>query len=573
MKKKRNEEKKPVTTWTHAGFPLPEPHFGLPKDTTSVCPECCATLPAHVFEREGKVWMRKACPEHGTFEDVVYADVEAYLHVERFRFGDGRGVANPAETEATDCPTSCGLCAGHASHTALANIDLTNRCNLSCPVCFANANAAGFLYEPSLDQIVGMLKRFRDSRPVPCACIQFAGGEPTLHPEFLEAVSAARDLGFSAIQVASNGLRFTEPGFAERCVEAGLNSVYLQFDAMSDDAYQKLRGRPLLDMKMKAFEAIRATRGMNIILVPTILKGKNDGEIGPITRFAVDNVDVVTGISFQPVAITGRIARKQRHAIRFTLTDLARAIESQTGFAKTDGWAPLSALVPLSRLVSAIQGREITAYTAHHHCSMATYLFVDPQGVPTQINAFLDLEQLLNDMNQLAAKLEASRLKFITRSLSKLKAAGILEKHFKPDNAPEDLTFKRFLQAVEELMGSKRERKPGQPYAYRTLMVGAMHFMDNYNFDVERVRRCVVHYGAPDGRIYPFCAYNAGPTFRQRIEAQFAHTRESVQRKAEREGFPAELERLVEPASPGGGSPKWIRGTVPRRLDSSPPHS
>ncbi|MHC4601094.1 MAG: tetraether lipid synthase Tes [Planctomycetota bacterium] len=548
MKSDENESTKNTTT-THGGFPIRAPHIGLPRSTVSVCPTCRRALPAEVFERDGKVWMKKVCPDHGDFDDVVDADANAYRRVEAFRFGDGRGVLNPAETEKTSCPESCGLCTRHASHTALANVDLTNRCNLSCPVCFANANAAGYLYEPDLDQITGMLKRFRDLRPVPCACLQFAGGEPTLHPQFLEAVERARDLGFSAIQVATNGLRFDEPGFAERCRDAGLNSVYLQFDALDDEVYRRLRGRPLLDVKRRALDRIRAAGGMNVILVPTVLRGENEDQIGPIVRFALENVDLITGISYQPVAVTGRISRKRRHAVRFTLTDLAEAVERQTGFARAEHWAPLSSLVPLSRLASAIQGHEVTAYTAHHHCSTATYLFVDDEGKPTPINEFLDLPPLLEEMNRLAAKLEASRFKFVTRSLSKIQALSALEKHFRPDRAPKGLSFRRFFQAVEELMGSKRERKAGQTYAYRTLMIGAMHFMDSYNFDVERVQRCVVHYGAPDGRIYPFCAYNAGPTYRERIEKRFAHSPESVRQMAEREGFPNELRRLIETRS------------------------
>ncbi|MCU0722555.1 MAG: radical SAM protein [Planctomycetes bacterium] len=534
---------------TCSGFRLEPPKRGLPKDTHSVCPECLKTIPARVEERSGKVWMTKTCPEHGLFEDVVYSRVEHYHRMEKYRFGDGAGVANPAETGSTSCPESCGLCRRHASHTALANIDLTNRCNMTCPVCFANANAAGYLYEPDKGQIAEILRRFRDSRPVPCACVQFAGGEPTLHPDFLEILSTARALGFSAIQLATNGLKFLEPGFAEKCREAGLNSLYLQFDAMDDAAYRRMRGRPLLEAKMKVLEAVRRAGGMNVILVPTVVRGINDAEVGPILKFAFANVNLITGVSFQPVAITGRISRERREALRYTLPDLADAVEAQTGFAKADAWAPLSALVPLSRLASAIAGRPVTAYTAHHHCSMATYFFVDPDGKPTQINEFLDLEALLRETNRIAADLEASRFKFVTRSLSKLKVLSALERHFRPDRAPRGLSFKVFLDAVEQLMSPKADRKPGQGFAYRTLMVGGMHFMDCYNFDVERVSRCVVHYGAPDGRTYPFCAYNAGPTFRLKIEREFAHTPESVRRKAEAEGFPPELDRLVGKAA------------------------
>ena len=64
------------------------------------------------------------------------------------------------------------------------------------------------------------------------------------------------------------------------------------------------------------------------------------------------------------------------------------------------------------------------------------------------------------------------------------------------------------------------EPRPGSDGhgAYRTIMTGGMHFMDRYNYDTERVRRCVIQYSTPDGS-YPFCTINSGPTYRPFIEA------------------------------------------------------
>ncbi|KKM63490.1 hypothetical protein LCGC14_1510930 [marine sediment metagenome] len=116
----------------------------------------------------------------------------------------------------------------------LANIDLTNRCNLNCPVCFANSNAAGYVYEPTFDQVVTMMQRLRDYRPTPATCIQFSGGEPTLHPDFLQIVSKAAEMGFSNIQIATNGLKLAEASFASQAAKAGLHTLYLQFDGVDD---------------------------------------------------------------------------------------------------------------------------------------------------------------------------------------------------------------------------------------------------------------------------------------------------------------------------------------------------
>ncbi len=529
--------------------------MGLPKKTRSVCPECARLIEADVFEKDNRILMTKTCPVHGHFEDVLYSDAAYYRNMERFRFGDGHGLENPQVSTFTTCPESCGLCPGHLSHTALGNIDLTNRCNLSCPYCFANSNARGFLYEPTFDQIVRMLRAYRDERPVPASCIQFAGGEPTLHPDFMAIVKAASDAEFTAVQVASNGLSFGDPDFCAKSRDAGLNSVYLQFDALDDATYLKIRGKPLLEAKYKAIENIKKAGGISIVLVPTVVKGVNDHAVGDILRYAVSNVDVITGVSFQPVSITGRIPPRQRAEIRYTLPDMANDLEKQTGWVKADGWAPLSATMPLSRLVSAISGRKITAYTAHHHCSMATYLFIQPDGRPVQVTDFIDMPLMLSEMNRLAGELEKSWFKTIGKTLTKMKALSVLKRCFKQDKAPAGLTFDVFMKAVEELMSKKSTRKPGASYAYRTLMVGGMHFMDSYNYDVERVRRCVVHYASPDGRIYPFCAYNAGPTYRLKVEERFACTLEEVKAKSERLGRPEDMERLIARMSRGRTEP------------------
>ena len=507
---------------THSGAKITPPQLDLPKRTTSICPECRRLIPALIREEDGKVVMEKTCPEHGEFKDVVYSDVEFYLKAKEWFFGDGRGFSNPQVPDPKDeCPLNCGICSRHTSNTALANIDLTNRCNLKCPICFANAAVTGYLYEPSYEQVVEMLKVLRERKPVPVACVQFSGGEPTIHPDFIRIIRTAREMGFAAIQVATNGLKFADLEFAQEAKEAGLHSLYLQFDGLDDEIYIKTRGRRLLETKLKAIENARKV-GMKVVLVPTVVRTVNDHQLGDMVKFAIKNVDVISGISFQPVSFTGRIKREERERFRFTISDLAIKVEEQTGFIKADGWVPICAEVPLSRLFAAIEGHEVTTYSCHPHCGAATYLFVDDEGNAVQITDFLDLKGLLREMDQLADKLSRSR--FNIKLLSGLRALNVLRKYFIKEKAPKGLTFKRFLATIDELRSNKYERDPNQvgKNSYRSLMVGGMHFMDAYNYDVERVRRCVIHYVAPNGRMYPFCAYNSGPVFRERIERRFS---------------------------------------------------
>ena len=505
---------------THTGTPIQPAQTGLPKHTQSLCPDCSQLIDATIFEDAGKVVMEKRCDLHGEFRDTIFSDVRLYLKMEQWSFGDNRGVQNPVVANATRCPDDCGMCNMHTSHTALANVDLTNRCNLTCPVCFANANAAGYLYEPDFETVRKMLQALRDERPSPCRIVQFSGGEPTIYPRFLDVLRLAKEMGFSHTQIATNGIKFTNLEFAEQCKEAGLHTLYLQFDGVCDDIYRRTRGESLWEKKLQCIENVKKA-GLKIVYVPTIVKGLNDHAIGDIIRIALEYIECSSGISFQPVSFTGRIARHELESKRFTLSDFAHAVEQQTGIAKAlEDWFPLSFVTPFSKLLSALRGAETTTLSCHPHCSLGTYLFVDQNRKATPVTQFVDVGPMLQEMDLLARKAGKRRVQFFT----KLSAWNNLRKFFHEDKAPQGLTFKKFLQTLQGMTDKKygRGKSEAEGFTYRTLMVAGMHFMDSYNYDVERVKRCVIHYAAPNGKIYPFCAYNSGPVFRERIEKEFS---------------------------------------------------
>jgi len=508
----------PETTYT--GSPIRPLAKGLPKTTQSLCPECNRLIEARILEDGGKVVMEKRCPSHGEFRDIVYSDAKLYLKMEEWTFGDNRGLENPAVTNASRCPDDCGLCNLHTSHTGLANVDLTNRCNLTCPVCFANANVAGYVYEPDFETVRKMLEALRAERPVAGRIVQFSGGEPTIYPRFLDVLRMARDMGFSHTQVATNGIKFTDLEFAEQCKEAGLHTLYLQFDGVCDDIYRRTRGERLWEQKLKCIENVRRA-GLKIVFVPTIVKGLNDHQIGDIVRLALEYIECTSGISFQPVAFTGRIARHELEAKRFTLSDFAHAVHQQTGIADPyQDWFPLSCVTPFSKLISALRGEETTTLSCHPHCSLGTYLFVDQNRKATPVTQFVEVGPMLQAMDTLARKAGSRRIQFFT----KISAWNSLRKYFHEERAPQGLTFTRFLQTLQGLTDKRYGRGASEKegFTYRTLMLAGMHFMDSYNYDVERVKRCVIHYAAPNGLIYPFCAYNSGPVYRERIEQEFA---------------------------------------------------
>lgn len=490
---------------------------GLPKQTESLCPECGNIIPATIFEEDGRVLIKKECPEHGTITDTYWSDVKLYLRAESMAL-DGVGVSNPKIPDAKVCPNECGLCQLHLSHTSLANLDLTNRCNLRCPICFANANAAGYVYEPSFEEVVEMMQTLRDERPVPCTAIQFSGGEPTIYPRFFDVVKKAKEMGFAQVQIATNGIKLAnDPDFARKCAEAGLNTIYLQFDGLKEDIYIAARGKPMLETKLKAIENVRALeRPPSIVLVPTIVKGINDDQVGPILEFALKNRDIIRGINFQPVAFTGRISMEQREKERYTLTDLVHDVNEQTGYTKDDDWFPVPVVSPISTFVSALLNEDKVTFTAHPHCGLATYLFIQ-DGKVIPIPRFIDVQQLMSGLRELSKKMEEGKGK----TTSKLKAFAILRKSIKKDQLPEGLSLTKFLRMMQTVFSD--ETKEGlAEFSWNMMFVGGMHFQDAYNYDIERVKRCVIHYITPDMSIIPFCAYNGGPTYRTEIEKKYS---------------------------------------------------
>ncbi|MDE1821308.1 MAG: radical SAM protein [Euryarchaeota archaeon] len=506
---------------------------GLPRKTASVCPECIKVIPAVVREKEGRVVMEKTCRTHGYFWDVISNDVDFYLRMEVYAH-DGVGYENPYYDKFKGCPDTCGMCTHHKSHTGLALMDLTNRCNLKCPVCFANANAAGYVYEPSREQIYFMLKTLREQKPVGAVAVQFSGGEPTLSPLFLDACNMAYQLGFKQIQVATNGIRMAnEPGFAQASRNNHLHTLYLQFDGLDDEIYRKVRGVPLLKVKQRAIENARRTHSpqdeldagkpdkpLSVVLVPTLVGGFNENQIMPTIDFALDNLDVVRGVNFQPVALTARIPDKDRFAMRFTQSDLVRILCNEGPFEKSD-FFPVPSVAPISELVSIIHGEEKMTLTTHPGCGCATFAFVDSQRRITPLTRFMDVDGFFENVEQLIEKYREARFARVRSAIAGAQLMHNVSKYFDFSKAPEGINEKNVVKVIAGIFTEGSKDAVGK-FAWRALYIGNMHFQDAYDYDIQRLMRCDIHYSVPDGRIIPFCSYNSGPIYRTEVEQKFS---------------------------------------------------
>ena len=261
--------------------------------TLSVCPVCLTKIPAKkVVGADGNIYMEKHCWEHGSFKTLIWeGDLESYLG---WTAMDAGGKVTPVRAAPVEkgCPYDCGLCQNHERDGCCVLLELTNRCNLKCPVCFASAGEQK-PFDLSLEEI-GKQYDLLMERGGPFN-IQLSGGEPTMRDDLDKIIVLGKEKGFTFFQLNTNGIRIAqEAGYAEHLVKAGVSVVFLQFDGLDDEIYRTLRGAPLTETKIKAIDNCKKA-GLPVVLVPTVAPGVNDHALGEILRFALDRAPHIRG--------------------------------------------------------------------------------------------------------------------------------------------------------------------------------------------------------------------------------------------------------------------------------------
>jgi 7,8-dihydro-6-hydroxymethylpterin dimethyltransferase len=543
----RFERPSPHPTWAPA--PLlkrrerTSPPLGWPRETDSLCPRCVKEVRAAILdgsadvrtlvagrpgevrarieEKGGSIVMVKTCPTHGTIEDVLSVDPAFMARIEGLF--PGRDFVSPA-TKLRDHGSS-SIKYGRG---AVLTVDLTNRCNMMCDPCFMDANQVGFVHELEFDEVQRILDASLEVQPRRQMSVQFSGGEPTLSPHFLRAIRHARDVGYFCVQCATNGIRFAQDAsFARDAKEAGLRLAYLQFDGVGEPANAHRKVGNLFEVKLRAIENLHAA-GIDVVLVVTVVRGVNDDQVGRVVRFAVENADKITVVSFQPVSFTGRdedIGDEQRHSQRYTLSHLALDLRDQLGATEPmRDWFPLSALGPFGDLTDLmLAGR--TDWGAlkcgcHPNCGIGTALLVNKktrQMVP--LAQVLDLEGLLADIQEItdAAQPRAVAMGELTIALCR---------RFDARHAPPGFGLATLLRQFVSQTGARGQAigahaQDASEFEWRVLFVAGMWFQDLFNYDFRRTEMCIIPYGTQEGEI-SFCAYNTGVGWRQVVEKMHA---------------------------------------------------
>jgi hypothetical protein len=517
-----------------------KPPLDWPRDTDSLCPMCvretrrrilageqavetlinthAGEIPATIHEQDGHVVITKTCPQHGTFSDTLAIDAAFLRRIEKLFPG-------------RDYTPDAGRLHNHGTSSikygrgAVLTIDLTNRCNMMCDPCFMDANQVGYVHELSLDEVKGLLDDAITVKPRRQMSVQFSGGEPTISPIFLDAVRYAREVGYFSVQAATNGIRFAQDAdFARRAHDAGLRIAYLQFDGVGEDANGHRRVGNLFDVKLRAIEHLHAA-GIDVCLVVTIINTINNAQVGPVVRFAIENCDKISFVSFQPVSFTGRdedISDEDRHARRYTLSHLAHDVKSQTGVTEPlRDWFPLSASSVFSDVTDLLQdpGADWGSLKCgcHPNCGIGTAFMVSKiTKAWAPVTSFIDVERLMADATTIA---DAAR----GPAFTKLQTLVSLLRNFHPRRAPAgfrliDLIKKYDKQSGGQLGGvgapKTSSRKDDE---WLMLFVAGMWFQDLWTYDFRRTEMCIIPYATQAGEI-SFCAYNTGVGWRQIVE-------------------------------------------------------
>src|SRR5687767_8223295 len=253
--------------------------------TISLCPICLKRIDAKIVFQDDKVLMLKRCPEHGHSIVLIADDIAYYKNIRNYNKASEVPYTFNTSTH-YGCPYDCGLCPDHEQHSCLTIIEITDRCNLTCPTCYAGSSPT-YGRHRTLDEVKKMLDAAVTNEHEPDV-VQISGGEPTLHPQLFEILDYAKSLPIKHLMLNTNGIQIAKDiELTTRLATYAPNfEIYLQFDSFRKEVHQTMRGANLTSIREEALANLNALN-ISTTLVVTIQKNLNDDEIGKIIDFAI----------------------------------------------------------------------------------------------------------------------------------------------------------------------------------------------------------------------------------------------------------------------------------------------
>lgn len=446
---------------------MPERDYTYYDFTLSICSKCLKRVDAKIVFQNDNVYMLKRCPEHGNEKVLIANDIEYYKNC--------RNYAKTSETPLKfntpthyGCPYDCGLCTDHEQHSCLSLIEVTDRCNLTCPTCYAESSP-NYGRHRTLEEIEKMFDIIvaNEGRP---DVVQISGGEPTIHPDFFKILDIAKSKPIRHLMLNTNGIKIANDGdFVKKLKEYTPNfEIYLQFDSFKKEALEKLRGKDLREVRIKALENLNKY-DISTTLVVTLQKNVNNDEIGNIIDFALKQ-KCVRGVTFQPVQIAGRLENFNPETERYTLTEVRKDILSQAGIFKPND------LIPVPCNPDALV--------------MAYALKLGDKVIP--LTNMINPDDLLDS---------TSKNTIVYEQDEQLKTH--LLKMFSTANSVETVT--ETLNSIICCLPQISAPNLNYENLFRIII---MQFIDAYNFDVRSIKKSCVHIVNKDGKIIPFETMN-----------------------------------------------------------------
>ena len=362
-----------------------------------------------------------------------------------------------------------GCVPDHQQHACLGIIEVNSACNMNCPLCFSEAGAG---FSLTLEEVENILDDFVRTEGDP-EVIQFSGGEPTIHPQIIEFIAAAKARGISLVMINTNGKRIADDDAFLEQLKGAQPSIYFQFDGFDSETYRIIWGEPdILEQKLRALDRL-AEIGLSVTLVPAIERGVNDHELGRIIDLAIKH-PAICGINFQPAFHAGRHMAHDPME-RMTIPDVLKLIEEQTKkqFMVSD-FVPVPCCFPT--------------------CNSVTYGFIDGDTVtpiPRVVNVHDYLDYITNralpDWNQ-----------DVTRALEGLWSSS---------SVPGSDKSTQQIALSCEACGIPESFAVGD-IAEHVIMIMLQDFMDPWTFNQKNVMKCCKEFLLPGSKQIPFCAYN-----------------------------------------------------------------
>jgi hypothetical protein len=434
--------------------------------TLSLCPECLRRVDAKIVFENGNVYMVKRCIEHGNSKVLIADDIEYYKNIRNYN--------KPSETPYTfntkthyGCPYDCGLCPDHEQHSCLTVVEVTDRCNLTCPTCYAGSSPT-YGRHRTLDEVKAMLDTIVTNEKEPDV-VQISGGEPTIHPQFWEILDYAKSLPIRHLMLNTNGIKIAKDfAFAGRLKTYAPDfEIYLQFDSFENTVLQELRGADLNEVRKQALDNLN-TLNLSTTLVVTLQKGLNDGEIGKIIDYALKQ-KCVRGVTFQPTQIAGRLDNFNPETDRMTLTEVRRKIMEQTEIFNSDD------LLPVPCNPDALV--------------MGYALKLDDEVFP--LTRYINPNDLLDNSKNTIIYEQDEQLH------------GKMIELFSTGNSVEKA--EENLKSIMCCLPNIDAPELGYDNLFRIII---MQFIDAYNFDVRAIKKSCVHIVDKDNKIIPFETMN-----------------------------------------------------------------